>query len=220
MPVAAPDVRPGSKGGRSILQALDRTAQAVTLQSLKMTAGPDGKASGTLTTKDRTVPLHTSAEAATVVVLCSGQTMQSSSSYRHLDTLGACHDYHISGYTQRKCLFTARKLRAGPSTEKAPVCRFSLAQGLGPGVRLCSDYFEVAGQLWRVEVYPAGKVTLSLQLSFETSLVVPACWHVSSAASCHTVHGVMTFVKSCCSKMWHTPQGCIGPNHIISPLIF
>ncbi|KAL3152976.1 hypothetical protein ABBQ38_012006 [Trebouxia sp. C0009 RCD-2024] len=60
----------------------------------------------------------------------SGQTMQSSSSYRHLDTLGACHDYHISG--------------------------FSLAQGLGPGVRLCSDYFEVAGQLWRVEVYPAG----------------------------------------------------------------
>lgn len=34
--------------------------------------------------------------------------------------------------------------------------RFSLAQGLGPGVRLCSDYFEVAGQLWRLEVYPSG----------------------------------------------------------------
>lgn len=27
---------------------------------------------------------------------------------------------------------------------------------MGCGVRLCSDYFEVAGQVWRLEVYPAG----------------------------------------------------------------
>ncbi|KXZ46424.1 hypothetical protein GPECTOR_43g860 [Gonium pectorale] len=27
---------------------------------------------------------------------------------------------------------------------------------MGPGTRLCSDLFEVAGQLFRLEVYPAG----------------------------------------------------------------
>eukprot|EP00951_Prasinocladus_malaysianus_P048380 scaffold657789_cov62-Prasinocladus_malaysianus.AAC.1 len=27
---------------------------------------------------------------------------------------------------------------------------------IGSGSRICSDYFEVAGQLFRLEVYPAG----------------------------------------------------------------
>ncbi|KAK9812724.1 hypothetical protein WJX72_002637 [[Myrmecia] bisecta] len=51
-------------------------------------------------------------------------------SSRHLDTLKGCHQYSISG--------------------------FSLARSMGCGVRLCSDYFDVAGQLWRIEVYPSG----------------------------------------------------------------
>ncbi len=41
-------------------------------------------------------------------------------------------------------------------TPALPPCRFSLARAMGCGTRLCSDLFEVAGQLFRLEVYPAG----------------------------------------------------------------
>ncbi|EFJ45165.1 hypothetical protein VOLCADRAFT_94597 [Volvox carteri f. nagariensis] len=34
--------------------------------------------------------------------------------------------------------------------------RFTLARAMGPGTRLCSDLFEVGGQLFRLELYPAG----------------------------------------------------------------
>lgn len=96
-----PDAQPGNKGGRGVLQVLDKTARALTLLSQKMTAGPDGKASGTLVLKRLDMRLPGSSDLS-LAVLRSGQTMQSSSSYRHLDTLGACHDYHISGYALRK----------------------------------------------------------------------------------------------------------------------
>lgn len=46
-----------------------------------------------------------------------------SASYRQVDTIMGCHQYTISGY--------------------------SLARSLGTGTRLCSDFFEVAGQLFR-----------------------------------------------------------------------
>jgi hypothetical protein len=36
------------------------------------------------------------------------------------------------------------------------ISRFSLARAMGCGTRLCSDFFEVAGQAFRLEVYPAG----------------------------------------------------------------
>ncbi|KAL6760822.1 TRAF-like protein [Haematococcus lacustris] len=53
-----------------------------------------------------------------------------SASYRQLDLVAGSHQYTISG--------------------------FSLARALGCGTRLCSDLFEVAGQAFRLEVYPAG----------------------------------------------------------------
>ena len=34
--------------------------------------------------------------------------------------------------------------------------RFPLARSMGCGTRLCSDFFEVCGQLFRLEVYPGG----------------------------------------------------------------
>lgn len=36
------------------------------------------------------------------------------------------------------------------------LCRFTLARTMGPGTRLCSELFEVSGQLFRLELYPAG----------------------------------------------------------------
>ncbi|GLI60787.1 hypothetical protein VaNZ11_003020 [Volvox africanus] len=51
-------------------------------------------------------------------------------SVRHVDTLCGTHTYAVVGY--------------------------SLARAMGPGTRLCSDVFEVGGQLFRLEVYPAG----------------------------------------------------------------
>ncbi len=46
-----------------------------------------------------------------------------SASYRQVDTVMGCHQYTISGY--------------------------NLARSLGTGTRLCSDFFEVAGQMFR-----------------------------------------------------------------------
>lgn len=100
--LVAPDVQAGNEG-RSILRALVRTARALTLLSQKTTAGLDGRVLGTFVLKRAGwfIPLSFNLSRP---VLCSGQSMQSSSSYRHLDTLGACHEYHISGYAQRKPL--------------------------------------------------------------------------------------------------------------------
>ncbi|DBA87384.1 hypothetical protein WJX77_000747 [Trebouxia sp. C0004] len=95
----------------------------------------------------------------------SGQSMPSTSSYRHLDTLGGCHEYHISG--------------------------FSLAHGLGPGVRLCSDYFEVAGQLWRLEVYPAG-VSVEAANHLSLFLTTPG----STATSNQVLHKIVIVDQS------------------------
>ncbi|KAL0022805.1 hypothetical protein WJX79_011008 [Trebouxia sp. C0005] len=95
----------------------------------------------------------------------SGQAMPSTSSYRHLDTLGGCHEYHISG--------------------------FSLAHGLGPGVRLCSDYFEVAGQLWRLEVYPAG-VSVEAANYLSLFLTTPG----STATSNQVLHKIVIVDQS------------------------
>eukprot|EP00798_Chlamydomonas_sp_ICE-L_P004497 gene4497-14655_t len=53
-----------------------------------------------------------------------------SASYRQLDMICGSHQYSV--------------------------CGFSLARSMGCGTRLCSDYFEVAGQMFRVETYPAG----------------------------------------------------------------
>lgn len=99
-----PDIQPGNEG-RSMLQALVRTARALTLLSRRTTAGLDGRVLGTFVLKrvGWRVPLPFD---LTRPVLCSGQSMQSSSSYRHLDTLGACHEYHISGYAQRNLCCT------------------------------------------------------------------------------------------------------------------
>ena len=52
--------------------------------------------------------------------------------------------------------FSVHIMLHSSSARVVGACRFSLAAGLGCGVRLCSDYFEVAGQLWRLEVYPGG----------------------------------------------------------------
>lgn len=57
--------------------------------------------------------------------------LQASASYRQLNTVGGCHQYTVAG--------------------------FSLARNLGAGTRLCSDLFDVAGQLFRLEIYPAGR---------------------------------------------------------------
>ncbi|KAG2430351.1 hypothetical protein HYH02_013715 [Chlamydomonas schloesseri] len=51
-------------------------------------------------------------------------------SLRQVDTVCGTHTYSLAGYT--------------------------LARAMGPGTRLCSDLFEVGGQLFRLEVYPAG----------------------------------------------------------------
>lgn len=67
---------------------------------------------------------------------CSYPGLQASASYRQLNTIGGCHQYTVSGY--------------------------SLARNLGCGTRLCSDMFEVAGQLFRIEVYPAGELRVRL----------------------------------------------------------
>jgi hypothetical protein len=44
----------------------------------------------------------------------------------------------------------------GPTRMHPTPPRFMLARSMGCGTRLCSDFFEVAGQLFRIEVYPAG----------------------------------------------------------------
>lgn len=51
--------------------------------------------------------------------------------------------------------------------------RFELAHGLGPGGRLCSDYFEVNGWLFRLEVYPAG-VTVKVSDYLSVYLTTPS----------------------------------------------
>ncbi|KAG2444257.1 hypothetical protein HXX76_001014 [Chlamydomonas incerta] len=51
-------------------------------------------------------------------------------SLRQVDTVCGTHTYTMVGYT--------------------------LARAMGPGTRLCSDLFEVGGQLFRLELYPAG----------------------------------------------------------------
>jgi len=67
-------------------------------------------------------------------------------SYRQLDTLSSTHQYTISG--------------------------FELARSMGCGSRICSDYFEVAGQYFRLEVYPAG-YTIDLQKYVSVYLTTP-----------------------------------------------
>ncbi|DBB18191.1 TPA: hypothetical protein ACH3X3_003163 [Trebouxia sp. C0006] len=69
--------------------------------------------------------------------------------------------------------------------------RFSLAQGLGPGVRLCSDYFEVAGQLWRLEVYPAG-VSVEAANHLSLFLTTPG----STATSNQVLHKIVIVDQS------------------------
>ncbi|GIM04778.1 hypothetical protein Vretimale_9265 [Volvox reticuliferus] len=59
-------------------------------------------------------------------------------SVRHVDTLCGTHTYAVVGQAT------------------LPACRYTLARAMGPGTRLCSDVFEVGGQLFRLEVYPAG----------------------------------------------------------------
>ena len=53
-----------------------------------------------------------------------------SSSYRQLDLITGSHEYVING--------------------------FSLYRYMGCGMRLCSDFFDAGGQLFRLEVYPGG----------------------------------------------------------------
>ncbi|KAG1666998.1 hypothetical protein FOA52_014310 [Chlamydomonas sp. UWO 241] len=61
--------------------------------------------------------------------LC-GPLSSPSASYRQFDVVCGSHQYTISG--------------------------FSMARSMGCGTRLCSDFFEVCGQLFRLEVYPGG----------------------------------------------------------------
>ena len=175
----------------------------MTLQSQRMTAGLAGRASGISATSIQVHDDRLPQLVLSSLLVCSGQTTHSTSSYRHLDTLGACHDYHISGYGRlhdtmsfsscavcsSKILFT-REIRA-----RSASCRFSLAQGLGPGVRLCSDYFEVAGQLWRLEVYPAG---VSAEAAHHLSLFLTTPG--SSVSASQVLHKIVIVDQVCCSE--------------------
>ncbi|GLC42425.1 hypothetical protein PLESTF_000811200 [Pleodorina starrii] len=51
---------------------------------------------------------------------------------------------------------SVRKVEAVCGTHTYTVVGYTLARAMGPGTRLCSDLFEVGGQLFRLEVYPAG----------------------------------------------------------------
>mmetsp|Transcript_7487 Transcript_7487/g.21167 ORF Transcript_7487/g.21167 Transcript_7487/m.21167 type:complete len:382 (+) Transcript_7487:156-1301(+) len=86
------------------------------------------------------------AQGAAVDAARHGQTF----SFRQLDTVSGTHVYTIRG--------------------------FQLARGMGSGGRLCSDYFEVSGQHFRLEVYPGGStadnskyVSVYLTTPFPTS---------------------------------------------------
>ncbi|GAX77588.1 hypothetical protein CEUSTIGMA_g5032.t1 [Chlamydomonas eustigma] len=73
-----------------------------------------------------------------------------SASFRQVDVVSGSHQYTISG--------------------------FPLARSMGCGTRLCSDFFEVCGQLFRLEVYPGG-FTADCSPFVSTFLTTPGAMH-------------------------------------------
>lgn len=78
-------------------------------------------------------------------------------------------------------------------------CRFSLARSMGCGTRLCSDFFEVGGQLFRLEVYPAG-FTADARKHLSVFLTTPGAINPN-----HILYevAILDQVRSLLNGSWH-----------------
>jgi hypothetical protein len=94
--------------------------------------------------------------------------------------------------------------------------RLSVARSCGQGVRLCSDFFEVGGQLFRVEVFPGG-CTPRMRKYVSVFLTTPGCQHPNQVVySLSILDQVRASVSRQSSRLSSFAQQCLVTLAVIT----